>query len=1017
MDPLSVTASIIAILQLTSAVISYLDDIKDAPKDRAKCATEASNVFSLLTNLRYRLEDSDGDGAWFVAVRRLAVTNGPLDQYKAALEQLLPHTTPARGLKKVAHAMTWKFSKPEVESILLRIERLKSLTQIALEMDHFKLTQAIKAQSDFIRDRIISMKDDTAMILSGTTDIKDDTQTIKDSMTEQRKMIISNWLSQRNYAKQQDDFISRRQDGTGLWFLQSPEFTAWCNGTKQTLFTPGFAGTGKTIMAAAIVDHLFTSAYSDSVRIAYIYCNYKRQDEQKTVELLAILLKQLLHGKSTIPQPVEALYAHHSSRNTRPSLSELRKILKDVVKSFSRVYIIVDALDECRNDDGTRDALLSSLRDVQAGTDTRLLATSRPLPEVIQHFQDDDSLEVRASDADVEAYLRGHLSLLSKCVKDRPELQKQIVDDIVMVVDGMFLLAQLHLDSLKDKKNVKAVRVALEKLPSGSDAYDGAYKEAMERIVGQPQGERDLAKTVLAWISLAKRPLKAVELQHAIAIEPGEPALDTENLTDIEEILSVCAGLVTEDKQSNVIRLVHYTTQEYLERTHSTWLPNAISTLALACITYLSFDTFASGPCEINGVKTLNRIRQHPFLDYAVRYWDKHIGDAQEGTTNQYEKGLEDAAMRFLQCLELVRSCIQILWEQFHQSRWGSLPIYHWPPKGERATGIHLVATLRAPKLLKVLLSTDRNPDLSDGGPCGRTPLSYAAERGYEAVVQVLLETGEVDVDSKDKDGRTPLSYAANYGSEAVVRVLLGTGEINVDLKDKDGRTPLSYAANYGSEAVVRLLLETGEVDAVSKDIYGRTPISFAASHGKYAVVQLLLEIGGVDADPKDSWSRTSLSYAAKSGYEAIVRLLLETGEVDTDSKDISGITPLSYAARNSHKAVVRVLLETGKVDPNSKDILGGTPLLYAAIFGPEAVVRLLLETGKVDINSKDNNGRTPLWWAASFAHEAIVRLLLETGKVDANSADIWGKTPLSCALEGGHSEIVALLESYTRTS
>ncbi|KAK4993505.1 hypothetical protein LTR50_000435 [Elasticomyces elasticus] len=879
MDPLSVTASIIAIIQLTSTVVGYITAINDAPRDCAKCATEASNVFSLLTNLRYRLEDSDGDGAWFVAVRRLAVTNGPLDQYKAALEQLLPHITPAHGLKKVAHAITWKFSKPEVESVLSRIERLKSLTQIALEMDHFKLTQAIKAQSDFIRDRIISMKDDTAMILSGTTDIKDGTQTIKDSMTEQRKMKILNWLSQRDYAKQQDDFISRRQDGTGLWFLQSPEFTAWCNGTKQTLFSPGFPGSGKSIIAAAIVSHLFTSAYSDSVRIAYIYCNYKRQDEQKTVELLAALLKQLLHGKSPIPQAVEDLYVHHSSRNTRPSLSELRKILKDVVESFSKVYVIVDALDECRNDDGTRDKLLSSLRDVQAGTDTRFLATSRYLPEVTQHFHDDDRLEVRASDADVEAYLRGHISLLSKCVKDRPELQNQIVDDIVKAVDGMFLLAQLHLDSLKDKKNVKNVREALKKLPSGSDAYDGAYKEAMERIFSQPQGERDLAKKVLAWISLAKRPLKAVELQHAIAIEPGGQALDTENLTDIEEMLSVCAGLVTEDKQSNVIRLVHYTTQEYLERTHSTWLPNAISTLALACITYLSFDTFASGPCGDDHKELDNRIMQNPFLDYAVQYWDRHI----EGTTDQYEKGLEDAAMRFLQCLELVRSCIQILWKQYNQSMWVSSPIYYEPPKVERATGIHLVAILRAPKLLKVLLSTDQHPDLSDGSPFGRTPLSYAAERGYEAIVRVLLETGEVDANSKDKEGLTPLSYAAIKGDEAVVRILLETGEVDADSKDNYGRTPLSYAAEEGHEAVVRLLLEIGEVDADLKDNYGKTPLSYAADKQHEAVVRILL-------------------------YEAIVRLLLETGKADANSADVDGRTPLSYAIGRGDSEMVALL-------------------------------------------------------------------------------------------------------------
>jgi hypothetical protein len=56
MDPLSVTASIIAILQLTGTVIGYLNEVKDAPKECQRCMIEASNNQSLLMNLRYRLE-------------------------------------------------------------------------------------------------------------------------------------------------------------------------------------------------------------------------------------------------------------------------------------------------------------------------------------------------------------------------------------------------------------------------------------------------------------------------------------------------------------------------------------------------------------------------------------------------------------------------------------------------------------------------------------------------------------------------------------------------------------------------------------------------------------------------------------------------------------------------------------------------------------------------------------------------------------------------------------------------
>ena len=94
----------------------------------------------------------------------------------------------------------------------------------------------------------------------------------------------------------------------------------------------------------------------------------------------------------------------------------------------------------------------------------------------------------------------------------------------------------------------------------------------------------------------------------------------------------------------------------------------------------------------------------------------------------------------------------------------------------------------------------------------------------YEAVVKLLLDTGEVDVDWKDKDGRTPLSWAAEKGREAIVKLLLDTGKVDVDWKDRDGRTPLSWAvggmplsrvAENGHEAVAKLLLENGAKELV----------------------------------------------------------------------------------------------------------------------------------------------------------------------------------------------------------
>ncbi|KAH8799669.1 ankyrin repeat protein, partial [Xylogone sp. PMI_703] len=167
------------------------------------------------------------------------------------------------------------------------------------------------------------------------------------------------------------------------------------------------------------------------------------------------------------------------------------------------------------------------------------------------------------------------------------------------------------------KRSPKAVQTALKNLVTGSAAYDRAYEDAMERISGQIKDQEELAKQVLSWITCAKRPLAIIELQHAIGVELGEYQLDERNISEIEDIISVCAGLVTIDEESGIIRLVHYTTQEYFERTQSQWFPKAESEITATCVTYLSFDTFKSGYCQ-SDEEFEERLQLNKLYDYAA---------------------------------------------------------------------------------------------------------------------------------------------------------------------------------------------------------------------------------------------------------------------------------------------------------------------------------------------------------------------------------------------------------------
>ena len=135
MDPLSMTASIVAILQLTTTLTGYINDVKHATAEQAKVAVEASSLYSLLTSLRFRVEAARSDDPWFNQVRMLGVRGGPLDQFKDVLEKMVEQISFSRKRDQIKSALMWKFSKSEVENALKRMERLKSLINCALTGD------------------------------------------------------------------------------------------------------------------------------------------------------------------------------------------------------------------------------------------------------------------------------------------------------------------------------------------------------------------------------------------------------------------------------------------------------------------------------------------------------------------------------------------------------------------------------------------------------------------------------------------------------------------------------------------------------------------------------------------------------------------------------------------------------------------------------------------------------------------------------------------------------------------
>ncbi len=136
MDPLSISASIITILQLTGKVVQYLNNVKGGDDDRKRILDELTYTHVLLFQLKDLADREHGRDTVLVTMESLALPKGPLEQVKMALEALASKLAPVQGLRKLGKALLWPFEKGEIKEILATIERQKTHFSLALQKDH-----------------------------------------------------------------------------------------------------------------------------------------------------------------------------------------------------------------------------------------------------------------------------------------------------------------------------------------------------------------------------------------------------------------------------------------------------------------------------------------------------------------------------------------------------------------------------------------------------------------------------------------------------------------------------------------------------------------------------------------------------------------------------------------------------------------------------------------------------------------------------------------------------------------
>ena len=139
MDPASaigLTASLVQLIGTVTKTIGYLNDIRNAPKERTQLSQETLSLLSLLMNLRDKAETADPTSPWYERVYLIAQPEGPLYQYKTSLDDLARLLAPSTGLRSVGKKLVWPLDKKKIHGALAMIERLKTLITIALQEDN-----------------------------------------------------------------------------------------------------------------------------------------------------------------------------------------------------------------------------------------------------------------------------------------------------------------------------------------------------------------------------------------------------------------------------------------------------------------------------------------------------------------------------------------------------------------------------------------------------------------------------------------------------------------------------------------------------------------------------------------------------------------------------------------------------------------------------------------------------------------------------------------------------------------
>jgi hypothetical protein len=258
---------------------------------------------------------------------------------------------------------------------------------------------------------------------------------------------VINWLSPPNPSTNYNKAIRQRHDGSGFWFLRSNSFTRWKTQTNTFLWLHGIPGCGKTILSSAIIEDL-GKATSHSQSLLYFYFDFNDTNKQSVDSVVRSLISQLYYKRKDTQKQLDSLFSSCEDGRRQPTTESLCTSLLHMIQQADEVWIVLDALDECSNREGSRtEGFLSWAKDLLSAQlgNVHLLVTSRreeDIESAISEWARTEDMITIKSDLvtnDIRAYVRTRVREDNglKRWRSQPEIQEEIETRLMEKADGM----------------------------------------------------------------------------------------------------------------------------------------------------------------------------------------------------------------------------------------------------------------------------------------------------------------------------------------------------------------------------------------------------------------------------------------------------------------------------------------------------------------------------------------------------------------------------------------------------